>query len=60
MSKETCLNISEAHCCKQSKKNLDILDFSLLETFWKMVEKNCALSLTLEIDQPLRLQNYHG
>jgi hypothetical protein len=45
MVKETCLNISEAHCSVQSKKNLEILDFSLLETFWKKVEEKCTLGL---------------
>jgi hypothetical protein len=44
MTTETCLDISEACCSMQLKKNLKILDFSLLE-IWKKVEENCTLSL---------------
>jgi hypothetical protein len=50
-------DIYEARCSMQSKKNQGILDFSLLETFWKKVEENCALSLPSEGDQPQNLQS---
>jgi hypothetical protein len=43
--KEACLDISEAQCSMQSKKNPEILNFSLLQTFWNKVEENCTLSL---------------
>jgi hypothetical protein len=42
MVKETHLDIFEACCSMQLKKNLEILDLS--ET-WKKVEENCTLSL---------------
>jgi hypothetical protein len=45
MVKETHHDIYEARCSMQLKKNPDLLDFSLLQTFWKKVEENCALSL---------------
>jgi hypothetical protein len=44
MVKAVCLDIYEAGYSMKSKKNLDILDFSFLETFWKKVEEDCSLS----------------
>jgi hypothetical protein len=42
MVREILLDISEAHCFMQSRKNLEVLDF-LLET-WNKVKENCTLT----------------
>lgn len=45
MGKQTRIQIYEAPCSMQSKKNSENLEFPVIETFWKEVEENFTLSL---------------
>jgi hypothetical protein len=54
--KETCHDIYEAHCFMLLKKSLEVLDFSLLQTFWKKVEENCTLILPRKRPTPAAIK----